>query len=80
MTERDYTEALKAEFDMEIQSEEFGFNRTLSIEGSNCQYHDKDHKNVSNDGNLRMDFYSHFSDDSTQNEATTFEHMKDFIH
>ena len=36
MTERDYTEALKAEFDMEIQSEEFGFNRTLSIEGSNC--------------------------------------------
>ena len=31
MIEHDYTEALKAEFDMEIQSESFGFNRTLSI-------------------------------------------------
>ena len=31
MTERGYAEALKAEFDMEIQSEAFGSNRTLSI-------------------------------------------------
>ena len=27
-----------------------------------------------------MDFHSHFSDDSAQNAATTFEHMKRFIH
>ena len=41
MTEHDCDEASKAECDMEIQSEEFGFNRTLSIEGSSCEYHDK---------------------------------------
>ena len=27
-----------------------------------------------------MDFHSHFSDSSGQNEATTFEHMIKFIH
>ena len=27
-----------------------------------------------------MDFHSHFSDDSDQNAATTFENMKEFIH
>ena len=37
MIERDYAEALKSEFDMEIQSEAFGFNQTLSIEGSTCE-------------------------------------------
>ena len=31
MTERDYTEALKAEFDIEIKSEAFGFNHNISI-------------------------------------------------
>ena len=31
ITERDYSEALKAEFDMEIQSEAFGFNLNISI-------------------------------------------------
>ena len=40
MTERDYAEGLKAEFDKEIQSEAFGYNRTLSIEGSSWEYHD----------------------------------------
>ena len=28
MTEHDYAESLKTEFDVEIQSEEYGFNRT----------------------------------------------------
>ena len=41
MKEHDCDEASKAECDMEIQSEEFGFDRTLSIEGINCEYHDK---------------------------------------
>ena len=27
-----------------------------------------------------MDFHSHLSDDSAHNAATTFEHMKTFIH
>ena len=27
-----------------------------------------------------MDFHPHFSDDSDQNIATTFKHMKEFIH
>ena len=36
MTKCDYDEALKANFDMEIQLEIFGFNRTLSIEFSTC--------------------------------------------
>ena len=31
ITERDYAEALKAYFDMEIQSEALGFNHTISI-------------------------------------------------
>ena len=41
MTEHDYAEALKTEFDMEIQSEAFGFNHTLSTEGCTCEYNDK---------------------------------------
>ena len=31
MTERDYDESLKAEFDMEIQSESFVFNHNLLL-------------------------------------------------
>ena len=31
MTERDYYEVLKSQFQMEIQSEEFGFNGNISI-------------------------------------------------
>ena len=41
MTERDYSEALTVEFDMEIQSEEFGLKNTISIEGSTCDYYEK---------------------------------------
>ena len=36
MTENYFSEVLKAEFDMEILSEVFGKNRTLSIEVSTC--------------------------------------------
>ena len=41
MIERDNAETLKAEFDMEIQSEPFGFTRTISIEEITCEYHNK---------------------------------------
>ena len=54
MVERDYAEALKEEFDMEIESEAFGFNRTVSIEGITCEYHDKDFNYASNEINFKM--------------------------
>ena len=76
MKERDYDEALKAKFDIEIQSEAFGFNRTLFTEGITYEYHDKHHNDVRNEGNMKMNSHSHFSDDSDNNEATTFEHVK----
>ena len=36
ITEHDYAEALKAEFDTEIQSETFCFNHTIFIEINTC--------------------------------------------
>ena len=60
MTECDYAEALKAEFDMEIQQEVFRFNHTLSIEGIICEYHNKHRNDVSNDPNVNIDFHSIF--------------------
>ena len=59
-TELDYVESLKAEFDMEIHSKEFGFNRTIYIESSTCEYCDKDKNDANNEGNARIDFKSHF--------------------
>ena len=56
MIEHDYTKVTKEEFDMEIQSGVSGFNPTLSIEGSTCEYHNKDNNGVRNEGNLRMYF------------------------
>ena len=80
MIEHDYAEALKAEFDMENYSETFGFNHTLSIYGSTWKYYDNYHNGVSKKGNVNMDFHSGCSDDSAHNAATTFEHIKKFIH
>ena len=60
ITERDYAEEVKAEFDMEIQSEAFGFNHTIYIEGCTCDYHDKYCNYVNNEANLKMEFHSHF--------------------
>ena len=65
---------------MEIQSEAFVFNFNLSIEVSNCDYHDKYRNYSSNDANVKMDFHPHFSDDSAHNTATICEHMKTIIH
>ena len=80
MTERDYAESLKSKFGMEIQSEAFGFNRNLSIEGSTCEYHNKQHNDEINEGNMKIDFHSKFQMTSAKNAATTFENMKKFIH
>ena len=75
MAERDYAEALKAEFDMEIQSEAFGFNHTISIEVGTCEYHNKYHNYVSNQVKVKIYFHSYFLGDSAQNEAIIFENM-----
>ena len=80
MIKRDYSEALKAESEMEINSDAFGFNKSISIEGSTCEYHNKYQNYERNQGNMKMDFHSKFSDNSDQNAATTLENMKNFIH
>ena len=80
MIECNYDEVLKAELDMEIQSQEFVSNRTLPIEVSTCEYQNKYHNDVSNEGKLKIYFHSHFLDNSVQNTATTFDHMEKFIH
>ena len=56
MIERDFAKGLRSEFDMEIQSEAFRFNRTLSIEGSTCEYHNKYQNGVSNQEKVNIDF------------------------
>ena len=72
MTKRGYDGSFKVEFDMEIQSETFGFNCNISIEGSTCEYHDKDPNDISNEVNLKIYFCSRFSDYSAKNSAPTF--------
>ena len=57
MTERDYSEALTVEFDMEIQSEEFGLKNTISIEGSTCEYYEKDNNDGINEEKLKMELH-----------------------
>ena len=52
-----YAEALKSEFDMEIQSEAFGFNHTLPIEGIIWEYQDNYHNDISNEVNAKVDFH-----------------------
>ena len=79
MTEPSYAEALKAEFDMIIQLDAFGFNRTISIEVSTYEYCDKDNNVVINERNVNTGFSSYFSYDSAHNVSTTFEHMKNII-
>ena len=49
MTEWYYAEEFKEEFDMEIDSWEFGFKSTIYIEGSPYEYHNKYQNDVIND-------------------------------
>ena len=60
MTECDYAEALRAEFDIEIQSEAFGFNITFTIEVITYEYRIKNCNDVRNQVKSNIDFYSHF--------------------
>ena len=59
---------MSANFNLEIQSENFCNGRSLSIEG--CMIHI-----VEQDMNGYMEFHSNFSDDSRQDSSTTHAHM-----
>ena len=61
-------------------SEVFGFNYKIPIEGSACEYHNKFHNDVGNEGKMKMDFHPNISYDYSQNSTTTSEHMEKFIH
>jgi hypothetical protein len=81
-TIRDYGEALKMEFNNEIQSEHFGNSRALSIEGSSVQMFDRsslaayEQNIITVDELVRtMETHSHFSDRKRQDALTTFENM-----
>jgi hypothetical protein len=82
-TTRDYAEALQFEFTNEIMSEHFGNSRALSMEGSAIRtfilaaiasYRQGLPENYSSE-DVQMKFHSHFSDDKTQNAASTHAHM-----
>ena len=61
---------------MGIHSEACVFNLTLYIEGSTYWYHDKYCNDVINKLNVKMEFHSHFLDDSAQNLSTICEVIK----
>ena len=81
-TKRDYADRLQTAFSMEIQSDHFGKQRSLSMEGSTIEYHLTNLKVQSNNLRNKMtttEFHSHLADESTQDSATTHEHMKEMI-
>ena len=65
---RDYVERLSMHFDLKIQSDHFGNEMSLSIEGCNIEL-------VYSYQKLQSEFYSHLSDDSRQHTFTTHAHM-----
>ena len=81
LTCRDYTEWLNAKFNLEIQSNHFGNDRDLSIEGVSLLLHTlaslEAYEETGDASDLTewMEFHSHFSDNSKQDAATTHEHM-----
>ena len=76
-SERDYAERLSKQLDGEIQSDHFGDNATLSIEGCTFHYHKSNSFTTVEtcESENRFDFHSHMADYSRQDAATTFEHM-----
>ena len=77
ISEMDYAERLAKQLDGEIQSDHFGDNATLSIEGCTLQYHEKlsNYRRPAQRSKIYLDFHSHFADYSRQDAATTFEHI-----
>jgi hypothetical protein len=85
LTRRDYAERLNAKFNLEIQSDHFGNDRDLSIEGVSVHMHELEslvsYLEAQDVSTLvqRMEFHSHFSDNSKQDAATTHEHMDHLV-
>ena len=84
-TVRDYAERLQGKFNWEIQSAHWGWNRSLSIEGCSIVMFDLDRLMEFERGEItleelqksvRMEMHSHFSDDSKQDAASTFDNME----
>ena len=77
LSEMDYAERLAKQLDGEIQSDHFGDNASLSIEGCTLQYHGKHSKTSGSHVRIKtvLDFHSHFADYSRQDAATTFDHI-----
>ena len=87
---RDYSERFVLKPGIEIQSQHFGGNRTLSIEGVSVEFYQQGHDqsypqgkkgdddDISNEGFV-SEFFSHLSDDSRQDAATTNAHMMQLI-
>jgi len=69
---RYYAGRMSANFNLEIQCENFGNRRSLSIEGWMIKVVDQDLKS-------NMEFYSHISDDSSQDVSTTHAHMVNML-
>jgi hypothetical protein len=71
---RDYAERLSAVFNDQAQSDHFGNDRSLSIEGCSIEMHSPE------EGcGTTMEFHSHFSDDSKQDAASTHANMETLI-
>jgi hypothetical protein len=86
LTRQDYAERLNAKFNLEIQSDHFGNDRDLSIEGVSVHLHELmslvSYLLEANDVSRlvqRIEFHSHFSDNSKQDAATTHEHMDHLV-
>ena len=78
---RDYAERCVERHAIELQCQHFGGNRSLSMEGMAVQHFDNDDTDAQS---IVCSYYSHLSDDSKQNAATTtahtsrlYQHLKD---
>ena len=67
--ERDYAEAFKTTMNWEIHGDHFGWNPTISVEGSTASFHSTDLPTV------QKHHFTHFSDNAGQHASTTYENM-----
>ena len=72
LTVWDNAERFSAHFNLEIQSNHFGNVRSLSIEGCSVEV-------SMNNSISRLQFHSHFSDDSRQDVSVTNDGMMEMM-
>ena len=80
LTHRDYAERLSAVFNYQAQSDHFGNDRALSIEGCSIESHTPESL-ATEGGNIEatIKFHSHFSDDCRQDATSTHANMDALI-